>query len=226
MIKGNIKHIIWDWNGTLFNDVILCKDIMNNILSRFNLPLLSLEKYRSIFTFPVKDYYEKAGLDFSIASFEVLGKDFIDEYELRKYECDLHEGVRAGLKLFESSGITQSILSAYHHITLVEIVNRFDIGMHFQKLYGLDNIYAGGKAEIGKKLIADLPYQKDEIVLVGDTMHDKDVADELGINAVIISAGHQDHARLSGLSVPIYSDFKSFIVNGNDLINLSKTQIG
>lgn len=213
MIKSNIKHIVWDWNGTLFNDVILCKDIMNNILKRFNLPLLSLEKYRSIFTFPVKDYYEKAGLDFSTISFEVLGKDFMDEYEQRKYECGLHNGVRDGLEEFNRSGITQSILSAYHHVTLVEIVNRFNIGMYFQKLYGLDNIYAGGKVEIGKKLIADIHYNKDEILLVGDTLHDKDVADELGINAVIISAGHQDHERLSALSVPVYNDFNSFMKN-------------
>ncbi|MCJ7554278.1 MAG: HAD family hydrolase, partial [Ignavibacteriaceae bacterium] len=81
MINGKTRHIIWDWNGTLFNDVVLCKDIMNNILKRFDLPLLSLEKYREVFTFPVEDYYKKAGLDFNITPFEILGKDFMDEYE-------------------------------------------------------------------------------------------------------------------------------------------------
>jgi phosphoglycolate phosphatase len=214
MINKNIKHIIWDWNGTLFDDVVLCKDIMNNILKRFELPELTLEIYRSIFTFPVQDYYQKAGLDFNVASFEVLGKDFMDEYENRKYECDLHSGVREGLEDINHSGITQSILSAYHHVTLEEIVDHFKIRNYFNLLYGLDNIYAGGKTEIGKKLISDLPFKREEILLVGDTIHDRDVAAELGINVIIIANGHQDHERLNALTVPVFNDFNSFRNNG------------
>lgn len=214
MTNKNIKHIIWDWNGTLFDDVVLCKDIMNNILKRFDLPELTLEKYRGIFTFPVQDYYQRAGLDFSVTSFEILGKDFMDEYERRKYECDLHIGVRKGLEDISQSGITQSILSAYHHATLEEIVDHFKIRHYFNMLYGLDNIYAGGKTEIGKKLVSDLPFNKEEILLVGDTIHDKDVAAELGINVIIIANGHQDHERLSALPVPIYNNFNSFRKNG------------
>ncbi len=211
MIKGKIKHIIWDWNGTLFNDVELCKNIMNNILKRFDLPLLSLDKYRKVFTFPVEEYYKKAGLDFNVTSFEILGKDFMDEYEQRKYECDLYPGVTEGLNYFNNNNISQSILSAYHYKTLKEVVEYFGISDFFEKLSGLDNIYAGGKNSIGKKLIEDLPYKKEEIILIGDTVHDKDVADELGIEVIIISNGHQDSARLNKLNVPVYSDFQLFM---------------
>ena len=55
----NYQHIIWDWNGTLLNDVKLCADIMNNLLKTRSLPTITLEKYREIFTFPVKDYILK-----------------------------------------------------------------------------------------------------------------------------------------------------------------------
>jgi len=211
MINKKIKHIIWDWNGTLFNDVELCKNIMNNILKRFDLPLLSLEKYRNVFTFPVEEYYKKAGLDFNVTSFEILGKDFMDEYEQRKYECNLYSGVLEALNYFKENKITQSILSAYHHKTLSEVVEYYGIADFFERLSGLDNIYAGGKNSIGKKLIADLPYEKEEIILIGDTVHDKDVADELGIEVIIISNGHQDSTRLNKLNVPVYSDFQSFM---------------
>lgn len=219
MLNGNVKHIIWDWNGTLFNDVVLCKDIMNNILTRFNLPLLSLEKYRDVFTFPVQDYYRNTGLDFNKTSFEILGKDFMDEYEQRKYECALYPGVVDGLFSFKSKGITQSILSAYHNKTLEQIVEYFEIRHFFEKLHGLDNIYAGGKIEIGKELVNSLPYGRDEIVLIGDTIHDKDVAEELGVDVIIISNGHQDHEKLTRLNVPVYMNFESFIQSG--LSNLS-----
>ena len=86
----NYQHIIWDWNGTLLNDVQMCSDIMNNLLKVRSLPTITLEKYKEIFTFPVKDYYIKAGHNFENESFEKIGKDFIDEYEKRKTECTLY----------------------------------------------------------------------------------------------------------------------------------------
>lgn len=48
----NIKHIIWDWNGTLFDDVDICVDNINWLLKKYNLPEITKEKYREIFTFP------------------------------------------------------------------------------------------------------------------------------------------------------------------------------
>ena len=53
------KYIIWDWNGTLLNDVWLCIEIMNEMLENRNLPSITYDKYREIFDFPVQRYYEK-----------------------------------------------------------------------------------------------------------------------------------------------------------------------
>ncbi|MEJ2616368.1 MAG: hypothetical protein P8Z35_15535 [Ignavibacteriaceae bacterium] len=74
------KHIIWDWNGTLFDDVELCHNIINGLLIRNEIEEISLQRYREIFDFPVKKYYKTAGLDFNKTSFEILGKQFMDEY--------------------------------------------------------------------------------------------------------------------------------------------------
>ena len=57
------QHIIWDWNGTLLNDAWLFVDIMNGVLSNRKLPLITVDDYRKLFCFPVKDYYKKLGFD-------------------------------------------------------------------------------------------------------------------------------------------------------------------
>ena len=59
------KHIIWDWNGTLLNDRWVCVNGINNCLKKRGLSSISEETYKSIFTFPVKDYYKKLGFDFN-----------------------------------------------------------------------------------------------------------------------------------------------------------------
>jgi phosphoglycolate phosphatase len=150
------NHVIWDWNGTLFNDVELCVDVLNGLLVRRNLPVFSIEAYRNIFTFPVKDYYAKAGLDLEKYSFEELGKEWMDEYESRRLEGKLFSSAEKVLQLINSNGIEQSILSAYKQDTLLELVNHFHLKNFFTHLTGLDHIYATSKLDLGKDLMKKL----------------------------------------------------------------------
>lgn len=205
------RHVIWDWNGTLFNDTSLCLNIINGILTKNNLKRLSLEDYRLIFTFPVKDYYAKAGLDFSKYSFEVLGKEWMDEYEMRKSECHLFEGVKEVLKHLAIEKIGQSILSAYSHHTLVTIVKYYGLSEFFKHISGLDHIYATSKLDIGKDLIKKINIPAEEIVLIGDTMHDYEVAKELGIKSILIANGHQSKTRLLECGVPVLNDIRELV---------------
>ena len=197
----NYKHIIWDWNGTLFNDTALSLDIINGILVKRNLKTINLEKYRDIFTFPVKDYYEKTGLDFNKYPFEELGIEWMAEYEKRKYEAHLHKGAKEVLTFISKKSKQQSILSAYSQHTLIEIVKYFKIDEYFTHLVGLDHIYANSKIEIGKKLVNKLNNDKSEIILIGDTIHDYDVAVEMGIDCILIANGHQRKEKLKTCGV-------------------------
>jgi phosphoglycolate phosphatase len=195
-LKNNYKHIIWDWNGTLLDDTDFCRKIINRILIQNKLPALSLSKYRQIFTFPVQDYYQSAGLDFSKTSFEILGKDFIDEYESKKLTCSLHDNVVEILSAVKEEGIGQSVLSAYLHENLISILDHYKLTQYFDNISGLDNIYAGSKTHLGLKLIKDLDVNKNEVLLIGDTLHDAEVAKAIGVNCILIADGHQAKEKL------------------------------
>jgi phosphoglycolate phosphatase len=209
---NNYKHIIWDWNGTLLNDVDFCRRIINRILTENDLPELTLNRYREIFTFPVEDYYKTAGLDFTKTSFEVLGKNFMEEYEANKLNCQLHKNSVKVLSAIHKKGIGQSVLSAYLHDNLVSILDHYDLTQYFDNIIGLDNIYAGSKTHLGLRLIEQLKIPGNEVLFIGDTLHDADVAEAMGVNSIIIANGHQVKEKL--------------IVNSNlvldDMIELKK----
>ena len=76
-----VRHVIWDWNGTLLDDAWLCREIMNGQLRKRGLPTLRAERYEAIFDFPVEGYYRKVGFDWKKESFEEAGTEFIVEYE-------------------------------------------------------------------------------------------------------------------------------------------------
>lgn len=204
------KHIIWDWNGTLFNDVDLCLSIINRILSYQNIQPLNKQKYLEIFTFPVEKYYAEAGLDFNLHSFEELGRDWMNEYESRKHECKLYNSAPNLLKIFSEEGIGQSILSAYSQNSLKQMVNNYDIGDYFINLAGLDHIYATSKIELGKELIKKIAPEDHEVLLIGDTLHDFEVAEAIGADCVLISEGHQSKSRLLKCGVPVFESLTHF----------------
>ncbi len=73
---------------------------------------LSYTVYRNIFTFPIKDYYSKAGVDFSKYSFEEVGRQWINEYERRRLEGSLYAGAEEIIRFITDNGQEQSILSS------------------------------------------------------------------------------------------------------------------
>lgn len=200
------KHIIWDWNGTIFNDVELCVDLINELLEPRGLTTVTLAEYKNVFTIPVRDYYAELGFDFSKESFEIVGKQWMDEYERRKFECALHDGVVDVIQRISNLGIGQSILSVYTQHTLEEMVGHFGLTKYFLHLVGLDNIYAAGKLHLGKDLMKRLGNGKGETLLIGDTLHDYEVAAEIGADSVLIANGHQSREKLESSGVVVLDD--------------------
>lgn len=209
---GKYKHIIWDWNGTIFNDLDLCVDVANNLFRKKNVPAITVEKYKSIFTIPVKDYYIAAGFDFEKESFEIVGKEWMDEYEERKYECSLHDKLIEVMEDFNNAGIGQSILSAYKQDNLNAMVGKFGLDKYLEHIIGLDNIYAASKLHLGKKLMNVLGNGHGETLLIGDTVHDYDVAKEIGADCILIASGHQSKQILKKTGVPVFDNLSDFRV--------------
>ena len=194
-------HVIWDWNGTLFNDVELCADIMNGLLAPRGLPPLTVQRYREVFDFPVIEYYRRLGFDFDTDPFDVVGTEFIDRYEERKYEAGLYPGARAVIRTLREAGVSQSVLSAYRIDTLTDLVGHFGLGTFFGALVGLDNHYAAGKLDQGVRWIQGMDLDPACVVLVGDTRHDHEVAVAMGVDCLLIDGGHQARERLVGCGV-------------------------
>lgn len=58
------KAVIWDWNGTLLNDVRRTFELTNKMLEERSKPKLELEEHCNKFSFPIIDCYMKLGFGF------------------------------------------------------------------------------------------------------------------------------------------------------------------
>ena len=78
---NQFNHIIWDWNGTLWDDTWLCVEINNHMLERRGLPLIDLDIYRDKLCFPVDRYYCQLGFDYGADPYERLAEEFIKLFD-------------------------------------------------------------------------------------------------------------------------------------------------
>lgn len=210
------RTIIWDWNGTLFNDAWLCHDVMNWSLAKRDMPTMSFEHYLSIFTFPVIEYYRRVGFDFEREPFEVVGAEFIAEYERRRLEASLRDGVPELLGELQAAGWRQCILSAYQQQTLEDLTTHFGVRSFFDHVAGHDDIYASGKIAQGRRLVAALDDDPATMVLVGDTEHDAEIAAELGFACLLIEGGNQPAEVLKKTGAPVLANLaevRAFLLN-------------
>lgn len=190
------KNIVWDWNGTLLDDVRISVDTINRMLEQKNLKRLTVDNYKSIFGFPVKAYYELIGFDFSRDDWEEVSINFVNTYNALAKDVELTPGIMPVLEGLKERGVRQYILSALQEDLLINMLERFHIRGYFDGVCGSNNIYADGKVARGEEMLRTFPIAPSETLMVGDTLHDAEVAEALGFDVCLYSGGHNSAERL------------------------------
>ena len=191
-----VKAIVWDWNGTLLDDLAASLSAMNQMLTRRQLPLLSQVRYREIFTFPVRNYYEKAGLFFNEKEWDAVAMEFIDNYRVLLPGCGIHSGTSQIIGYLQTRGYRQFILSAMQQQMLQASVVACLDAKFFESINGLNDHYAHSKEENARQLVTKSRLQAKELLMIGDTLHDYEVATRAGMQCILFSGGHHAAHRL------------------------------
>lgn len=213
---GKYRHIIWDWNGTLLDDAWLCVDVMNKLLKRRKMPELDLNRYQEAFGFPIIDYYKRLGFTFEEEPFEIPGTEFIVEYNKRWEETKLQQDALSTLEIIRNLNISQSILSAQEQQQLNRFMDHFNLSQYFENISGLYNHYADGKLVSGKKLIDSLYIPCDEVLLIGDTDHDFEVSETMGVDCVLVHRNHQLKSTLEKTGMQVFDSLDEIV----NLVNM------
>ncbi len=93
MILSETETLIWDWNGTLLDDVEVNVKVINEMLSKRDLPLLDINTYKEIFCFPVKQFHIRIGIDFEKESIEEISAEYMERYKNYEKDIKLHVDV-------------------------------------------------------------------------------------------------------------------------------------
>lgn len=188
------SHVLWDFNGTLLDDAHVCTRAVNVLLSEHKLPTISVEEYHQKFRFPVSEYYIELGFDFTKESYSSLSDRFHDLYHSWLDQAGVYPGTHDILKTL--SHLNHHVLSAAHIDDLHRMIHKFNLKPHFSSVYGLSDRLAHSKVDLGRSLLKEQGLNPADCVMFGDTLHDLEVASELGVEIYLIAGGHQSEERL------------------------------
>jgi len=204
-----VTHIIWDWNGTLFDDLPIVVEAVNACLRSQGAPPIDAEAYRSRFVRPLNRFYE--GLlgrpvddDFLLQLDHVFQNAYSDRFD----DADLNAEARDAIALVAAKGVTQSIASMLWHDMLVPTVRGFGLDEH---MLALD----GNKGTVGEtkdqhmvhhveRLNRMYPELRDQtMTVIGDIVDDAGAARAAGVRCVLFDGGSQPRGALEGQGVPV-----------------------
>jgi phosphoglycolate phosphatase len=114
------------------------------------------------------------------------------------------------MERFIELNIPQSVLSAYKQDRLEAMIKKLGLGKYFSHIIGLDNIYAAGKLHLARNLINIIGNGRLETLMIGDTVHDYEVAREIGSDCVLIAEGHQSKEKLLETGARVYNSLGEF----------------
>lgn len=199
---GTRTHLVWDWNGTLLNDLQLVVAATNAAFASVAGPAVTPDEHRRRFRRPISEYYAQV-LDRAVDSdeFGVLDRVFHDAYRDGLTSVTLAADAAEAMREW---GPHQSLLSMWFHSELVPVVERYGLSSHFLRVDGLPHEVGGGlKSAYLVSHLDALGVDGADVVLIGDSLDDADAAHSVGGAAVLYTGGFTDPDRLRASGLPV-----------------------
>lgn len=203
-------HLVWDWNGTLLDDLTLVVSATNRAFAHAGGPAVTADEHRRRFRRPIADYYAEV-LDRAVGAeeYERLDRIFHDAYRVGLTTCSLADDAAAAIQSWPGS---QSLLSMWFHDELVPAVETYGLTSLFTRIDGLRS-GVGGAPKAGHLAdhVAELGISGDHVVLIGDSLDDALAADSVGAGCVLYAGGFTDPDRLHASGRPVANTLRGAV---------------
>lgn len=198
----SLKLVVWDWNGTLFDDTDILVQAVNSAESPiYGIPEITVEEYQELYEVPIKNWFAKMGVDSE--TFQRLSQQAANAFE-RDYEAAaLHAPIRIGARevliMLRNNGIDQIILSNHTLEGIYLQLARLDIEQYIRTVLANDIIggaHFRGKQERLANYLKENGIAASSVVIIGDTQEEVHIGKNLGLSTIAITGGACSEARL------------------------------
>lgn len=194
-INKKYDCVVWDWNGTIVDDVNASLLSVNDMLIKRNLPLITLEQYHQYLDTPIYKFYEHI-FDLNEVTFDIIQTEFNSGYNKHISDNPLNDGAISVMKRLKESNIKQVIVSSSNQSIVQNGAEKLGVAEYMDYISGSSDNFVGSKVERAINVISKITTDYSKVVVIGDTLHDCELATEIGADCILLSTGHQSKADL------------------------------
>ena len=194
--------VIWDWNGTLIDDMGVSLGAVNRILADRAMPPINEADYYEYIDTPISRFYERL-FDLEKTDVTQLLREFNVNYDALLDGSEVRERTRRALDAVAGAGVKQIVLSAFEQGKLSRMLREYGVDGYFAAVLGADNIHCGDKTDRAREYFAAEGLSPERAVVIGDTLHDAAVAKAVGCACVLVRGGHQGGRELEASGVTL-----------------------
>lgn len=184
-----IRNIIFDWSGTLVDDLPAVWKATNYVLTQSERAAMSLEEFRAEFCLPFTSFYDKHTPHVPMNQLETW---FHSEFrQAQDSVCELPHA-RQFLEFCRKQKLRTFLLSTVHadYFAVQDSVTGF--GKYIEKPY----VGVWDKRKKIHEILEENKLQPDETLFVGDMQHDIETARHGGIHSCAVLTGYNTVAQL------------------------------
>lgn len=206
-----IRNIIFDWSGTLVDDLPAVLKASNFVLKQAGKPEMTLEEFRAEFSLPFTNFYNRHTPEIPMPQLE---KWFHEHYRLVQDDVCALPHAREFLEFCRDKKLRLFLLSSIH-------------GNHFKNQCGvtgfdvfLEKPYTDvwDKREKIHEILRENHLSPDETLFIGDMQHDIETARHGGIHSCAVLTGYNTLEQLRAAQpdwiVENLSELKAMMENG------------
>lgn len=193
MIK--YTHIIWDWNGTLLDDIGASLASVNDMLISRGMKTIDINRYKECISVPISGFYEKV-FDLSKEDYNEVLRQYNEGYLRHLSACGLTAGALDMLEFFERERSKQAIVSSSNNEQLIANCKKYGVFEKFDAVLGAEGFKAESKIGRAVEYLEKNNAEKGRVLVIGDLAHDAELAREIGADCALLTSGHEHPERL------------------------------
>lgn len=188
-----IKLIIWDFNGTVLDDVDTSVAAVNAMLRLRGLPPTDKETYVRTLVMPLKKYYDTVGIH--NADIHTLSIEFRSHSIENAHLSKIFDDFIPTIECAKSRNIKNVLMSSLYEKYLFSEIEKYNIGGYFDDIFGMKDTGVGSKFECAKNYIQNSAISPQDVLFIGDLTSDYEISKKLGCKCILVPRGHMNKAR-------------------------------
>lgn len=195
-------HIVWDWNGTLLDDLSCMVDAVSACQEAIGEPPVDAATYRRQHCLPGRAFHDRlCGRPVTDAEWPTITRTFAEHMAARN--PPLRAGAARLLESVTRRNHTQSLLSLTDDPQLRREVKQTGLTRVFQRIDGRHEPGTAKSVALEQHLRTLGAHDRRRVVLIGDTRDDARAAQACGLRAVLHSGGFEPAEQLRTAGVPV-----------------------